>query len=50
VGAPGEPGEAAVWAGHFDYRIGIGADSTWRLFVAGFYEPAAPQPPPCGDG
>jgi hypothetical protein len=49
VGADGGPDDWAVWTAHFDYRIGIGADGTWRFFMASFYEAAAPQPPPCGD-
>jgi hypothetical protein len=50
VGAEGGPDDWTVWTAHSDYRIGIAADGTWRFFMAGFYEAAAPQPPPCGDG
>jgi hypothetical protein len=51
VGAEGDPGDGALWSAHYDYRIGIAADGTWRFFMAHFYERGvSPNPPLCGDG
>ncbi len=51
VAADGGPGDREVWREHYSYRIGIGADGTWRFFMTGFHEPplGALRPPPCGD-
>jgi hypothetical protein len=51
VQAEADPGDSERWAPHYDYRVGIAADGTWRFFMAHSYERGvSPNPPLCGDG